>query len=90
MSEGWWWVEHGLQTGSYQAGEPHEAKRQGMLLPALLMMISMAPACLVTSALHAATLAEEVTSQVTVLMPSSASCFRVSILHIHCFVHGTV
>ena len=40
----------------------------------------MAPACLVTSAAHAATLAAEVTSQVAVLIPSSASCCRVSIL----------
>ena len=41
----------------------------------------MVPACLLTSSMHAATLAADVTSQAAVLMPSSASCFRVSILH---------
>ena len=50
----------------------------------------MPPVCLVTLALHAATLAEDVTSQVTVLMPSSASCFRASILHTYSFVDGIV
>ena len=34
-----------------------------------------------TFEVHALILADDVTSQVTVLMPSSASCFSASILH---------
>ena len=51
-----------------------------MPIPALLMRTSMAPFCLVTSAMHAEMLAWEQTSKLTVLMPSSASCFKLSIL----------
>lgn len=51
-----------------------------MPIPALLMRTSMAPACLMTSAMHAEMLAWEQTSKLTVLMPSSANSFKLSIL----------
>ena len=51
-----------------------------MSVPALLMRTSMAPACLMTSAMHAEMLAWEQTSKLTVLMPSSANSFKLSIL----------
>jgi len=41
----------------------------------------MVPTCLMTSEAHALMLADDVTSHVTVLMPSSANCFSASILH---------
>lgn len=49
-------------------------------MPALLMRMSIEPACLTMSETHAAMLAGEQTSHVAVLMPSSASCLRLSIL----------
>ncbi len=65
-------------------GEKMHAGFRAAVVPALLTNTCTAPAALMTAALHASTLAGDVTSQATVSTPSSCSSCRLSSLNSIC------
>ena len=67
-------------------GEKMHAGFRAAVVPALLINTCTAPAALMTAALHASTLAGDVTSQATVSIPSSCSSCKLSSLNSMCSI----